>query len=88
MRTLATICLLLAAGCSGWKVRPFAEAELYEHKDYNDSSAVTAGATFLSRGGCSIDVGPSMRFDFLGGRTQETFDNQIVGGVVRLRFLK
>lgn len=80
--------LLLLAGCSGWQVRPFAEAELYEHDEGAGASGIAGGASFISDGGAVVDVGPAMRFDLLGGRTEEFFDNQAVGGVIRLRFVK
>lgn len=65
-----------------------AEAELLSHEGYNGSSFAAAGASFVSPSGAVVDVGPAMRFDFLGGRTEELFGDRNVGGVVRLRWTR
>lgn len=81
--------LVLVAGCSGWQSRPLAELELFEHQGDGQESRVMAGATLISPSGkYAVDVGPALQFDFLGGRTSEFFDNQLLGGVIRFHALR
>lgn len=86
MRRFVLLASLFCAGCNGWQARPLAELELFEHQGDGQESQVLAGTTLISPSGrYAVDVGPAMRFDLLGGRTEELFDNQLVGGVIRLR---
>lgn len=75
--------LAVVAGCADPQMRPFAEAELFDHGGGGQNSYASAGISFVGENGVTFDVGPAMRFDFGGGG--DILGDHVWGAMFRLR---
>lgn len=73
-----SILALLALSACGSVVRPFAEADLVDHRDPGVSS-LAAGAILLRPDGMRFRIGPAVHFDFAGGSDASLFANRRYG---------
>ena len=85
-RLIPLLAALLLAGCVNPKVRPWADVRLLDHTGGDSRSSLGAGVSFVSETGLIMDVGPTMDFDF--GGNDGPFGNAVVGGAIRLRYVR